>query len=81
MHVSSIIPAGQTEVVVGRKRVLSTLTEIPAGAEITYDYNLEREGDDDDETERRFACACGARSCRGTMLAPAAPKRRRSRRA
>ena len=59
------------KVVVSRKRVFIVAgRDIPAGAELTYDYNLEREGDEDKETERRFACHCGAKACRGTMLAP-----------
>jgi len=59
------------EVRISRKRIFIVAREdIAAGAELTYDYNLEREGDEDAKTERRFACRCGARICRGTMLAP-----------
>jgi len=66
------------EVIIEHKRIfIDAQRDIPAGAEITYDYNLEREGSDDDDTERRFACHCGARNCRGTMLAPEKPKKRR----
>jgi hypothetical protein len=57
------------EIVVERKRVfIEARRDMRAGEEITYDYALEREGDDDEETERRFACRCGASTCRGTML-------------
>lgn len=43
---------------------------IPTGRELTYDYSLTREGNDDTEMEARFACHCGAKNCRGTMLEP-----------
>ncbi|HUI89902.1 MAG TPA: SET domain-containing protein-lysine N-methyltransferase [Anaerolineales bacterium] len=53
------------------KRVYIEATKnIAAGEELTYDYNLTREGHDTPETEKQFACHCGAKSCRGTMLAP-----------
>jgi uncharacterized protein len=53
---------------------------IAAGDELTYDYAYERDGSEDEATIRRYACRCGTRSCRGTILAPlAAPKRRRRR--
>lgn len=43
---------------------------IPADRELTYDYSLTREGNDNAEMEARFACHCGAKNCRGTMLEP-----------
>lgn len=43
---------------------------ILAGRELTYDYSLTREGNDDAEMEARFACHCGAKNCRGSMLEP-----------
>jgi len=44
------------------------LRDIRAGEELFLDYSL-----DVDESEDRsaFACACGAKDCRGTMLATA----------
>ena len=50
------------------------LRTIPAGEELTYDYRLERQEENDPEWEARYACQCGARNCRGTMLAPLAPE-------
>ena len=44
--------------------------DISAGDELTYDYNLTRDGIGDEEAYARYACRCGAPSCRGTMLAP-----------
>ncbi len=46
------------------------LRDILPGEELTYDYTLTREGIGDDEAYSRYACHCGAHSCRGTMLAP-----------
>jgi hypothetical protein len=66
------------EVVIQHKRVfIDAICDMPAGAEITYDYNLEREDADGADAERRFSCRCGAPTCRGTMLAPKKTGRRR----
>jgi SET domain-containing protein len=46
---------------------IESLAPIAAGEELTYDYAYERSGDDD---EHFYRCACGAPSCRGTILAP-----------
>jgi len=62
--------------VVEKKRVyIQALKTIAAGEELTYDYNLTREGNDTPETEKQFACHCGTKTCRGTMLAPRKEKR------
>ncbi|MBA3710346.1 MAG: SET domain-containing protein-lysine N-methyltransferase [Planctomycetes bacterium] len=49
---------------------------IAEGEELTYDYAYERDGSEDEETIRRYVCRCAARSCRGTILAPMAAKKR-----
>ena len=41
---------------------------IAAGTEITYDYRLEREGKPKKSWVRLYACHCGSKNCRGTML-------------
>ncbi|HUH96001.1 MAG TPA: SET domain-containing protein-lysine N-methyltransferase [Anaerolineales bacterium] len=65
--------------VLDKKRVyIEALKAIRAGEELTYDYNLTREGKDGPETEKQYACHCGARTCRGTMLAPLKTKRPRT---
>lgn len=46
------------------------IKDIAPGEELTYDYNLTREGISDDEARTRYVCRCGSRKCRGTMLAP-----------
>ncbi len=47
-----------------------TIRDIARGEELTYDYNLTRDGIEEAEALSRYACNCGAPSCRGTMLAP-----------
>ncbi|TMH64049.1 MAG: SET domain-containing protein, partial [Betaproteobacteria bacterium] len=47
---------------------------IRAGEELRYDYRLEYEGRMSRSVQRGFACRCGARCCRGTML-KAVPRR------
>jgi hypothetical protein len=66
------------EAVIEQRRVyLEALRTIAAGEELTYDYQLERGRWPPAEWERRYACRCGAATCRGTMLAP--PPRRKPR--
>ena len=50
---------------------IKAIKNIPAGAEITYDYCLYDGGDDPQE------CNCGARACRGTMYSEEEIRRRR----
>ena len=71
--------APNCEAVTEQRRVyLEALRTIVAGEELTYDYQLERGRWPTAEWERRYACRCGAATCRGTMLAP--PPRRKPRR-
>jgi uncharacterized protein len=63
--------APNCEAVTEQRRVyLEALRTIAAGEELTYDYQLERGRWPSPEWERRYACRCGAATCRGTMLAP-----------
>jgi SET domain-containing protein len=55
-------------VIEGRRVFVDALRRIGPGEELTYDYLLEP-GDVRDAIEH-FACACGARACRGTMVDP-----------
>jgi uncharacterized protein len=48
--------------------------DIRTGEELTYDYAYRREGGADEELEDRYACRCGARRCRGTLLSPRRPR-------
>ena len=47
---------------------IEALRSISPGEELTYDYSLTRDEQDDEQTETDYACHCGARTCRGTML-------------
>lgn len=61
-------------VIESRRVFIEAIRTIQPGEELTYDYNLTREGTDDKETEMEYACHCGAANCRGTMMEPL-PKR------
>lgn len=41
---------------------------IPEGHELTYDYRLTLDGRISREVQAAYACRCGARSCRGSLL-------------
>ena len=43
--------------------------KIRPGEELSYDYRLEIEGKVGKRLRKAYACRCGARRCRGTMLA------------
>ncbi len=49
---------------------------IRAGDELGFEYNIGREDDDPPNVDEIYACRCGARRCRGTILWP--PKRPRA---
>ncbi len=60
---------------------IEALRDIAAGEELLYDYNLTRHSDDAEGLEERYACHCGAPTCRGTMLAPKETAKKKKRRA
>lgn len=60
-----------------RRVYIEALCTIQVGEELTYDYRLERGERSDPEEEKKYRCRCGAKTCRGTMLAPR-PQRRKS---
>ena len=47
---------------------IETLRRVPAGTELTYDYNLVLEERHTPAVKRAHACFCGVRRCRGTLL-------------
>ena len=47
---------------------IDTIRKVPAGGELTYDYNLVLEERHTPAVKRAHACFCGARGCRGTLL-------------
>jgi SET domain-containing protein len=50
---------------------ITAIKNIPAGAEITYDYCLYDGGED------QAICNCGAKTCRGSMYSPEEIRRRK----
>jgi SET domain-containing protein len=48
---------------------IESVRDIAAGEELTYDYNFILEERHTPAAKKRYPCACGAESCRGTMLA------------
>jgi SET domain-containing protein len=49
---------------------IEAIKNIPKGTELTYDYAFERDESTAEEDEKLYACRCGSRNCRGTILAP-----------
>ena len=72
--------APNCESAVARGRVfIDALREIEPGEELTYDYQIYREAGDPENIDEVFVCRCGAPQCRGTMLWPPEPKKKRRR--
>lgn len=54
-----------------RRVFVDAIKTIEAGEELSYDYQIGRERDDPPNVDVIYACRCGAKDCRGTMLWPA----------
>ena len=66
------------ESVVEKRRVfIEALRSIEPGEEMTYDYQIYRDHDDPENIDEIFACRCGFANCRGTMLWPPEPKKKK----
>jgi SET domain-containing protein len=57
-------------VIEGRRVFVEAIRDIEPGEELVYDYQLTWESTDDPEDLALYACRCGAKNCRGTMLDP-----------
>ena len=64
-------------VIENRRVYIEAIRSIAAGEELTYDYQIQREADDPPDVDMVFACRCGAKRCRGSMLWPAQRASRR----
>ena len=53
----------------GGRIFIEAIRRIRAGEELGYDYNITLEERQTAAERRRWACLCGARVCRGTLLA------------
>ena len=67
-------------VITGKRIFIRALHAIEPGAELAYDYQYERTGENDAELEKFYICECGAENCRGSIMKPAKTKRRPSKR-
>ena len=56
---------------------IESIARIPAGAELTYDYQYEFLDEYTDEDLAFYACHCGAPGCRGTIVEPKKTRRKR----
>ena len=65
--------------IIRRRVYLETIRDVEPGDELTYDYEIAREGESEETARRKWPCHCGAPNCRGTLLLPP-PKRAKSRR-
>ncbi len=54
----------------GGRVFVRALRKIKAGTELNYDYGLILDERYTAKLKKEFACWCGAKTCRGTMLAP-----------
>jgi SET domain-containing protein len=51
------------------KRIfIEAIRTIQPGEELSYDYQIQRDRDDPSDVDVVYACRCGAKSCRGSML-------------
>lgn len=55
---------------VGQRVFIKALRRIEPGEELFYDYGLVIDEPYTRKVKKQFECRCGARRCRGTMLAP-----------
>ena len=53
-----------------RRGFVEAIRAIPKGTELGYDYLIERDDSDPPDIDVIWACRCGAKTCRGTMLLP-----------
>jgi uncharacterized protein len=64
------------EAIIEDQRIfIDAIRTIQPGDEITFDYHLVRPGPWEPVWTERYACRCGAASCRGTMLLKPGRKR------
>jgi SET domain-containing protein len=54
-----------------RRVFIDAIRTIEVGEELNYGYQIGRERDDPPNVDVIYACRCGAKDCRGTMLWPA----------
>ncbi len=65
---------------VNKRIFIEAIRTIQPGEELSYDYQIQRDSDDAPNVDEIFACRCGAKNCRGSMLEPAKKPRKPARR-
>ena len=61
---------------------IDAVKDIAKGEELGYDYQIGRDKNDPPNVDEIYACRCGAKNCRGTMLWPAKrPKQKAAKKA
>ena len=64
------------------KRIfIEAIRTIQPGEELSYDYQIQRDADDAPNVDEIYACRCGAKNCRGSMLEARKKPRKPARRA
>jgi SET domain-containing protein len=67
------------EALIVRRRIyIYSLRRISTGDELTYDYQYIVDGPLDATARRLYRCRCGTRACRGSIVAPEPPRRKRA---
>ncbi len=51
-----------------RRIFIEAIRTIRPGEELSYDYQIQRDSDDAPNVDEIYACRCGAKNCRGSML-------------
>jgi uncharacterized protein len=65
-----------------KKRIfIEAIRTIQPGEELSYDYQIQRDSDDEPNVDQVYACRCGAKNCRGSMLEAPQKARKPARRA
>jgi hypothetical protein len=59
-----------------RRVFIRAIRTIQPGEELSYDYQIERDSDDAPNVDEIYACRCGAKQCRGSMLVPRKAERK-----
>lgn len=57
---------------------IHALRDLKRGEELNYDYGLIVEERHTPAVKRAYECRCGSAECRGTMLAPKRPRKRKA---
>jgi uncharacterized protein len=60
---------------VNKRIFIEAIRTIQPGEELAYDYQIQRDSDDEPNVDQVYACRCGAKNCRGSMLEAQKPRK------